>query len=59
MKVIPIVAAHYCDYFGVFLVVRLPEISRNLAKSNKSLLRKFAKSLCLDVEKFQTCGNYK
>ena len=27
MKVRSIVTAHYCDYFGVFLVVRFIEIS--------------------------------
>ena len=27
MKVVPIITAHYCDYFGVSLVVRFGEIS--------------------------------
>ena len=45
MKVIPIAAAHYCDYFGVFAVDRFVKISRNLDNkiSDKNLLRKFAK----------------
>ena len=43
MKVIPIVAAHYCDYFGVSLVVRFVEIGENFAKNDKKLMKKFAK----------------
>ena len=42
MKVIPIVTAHYCDYFGVLLVVRFVEIGKT-AKNNKSFLKIFAK----------------
>ena len=56
------VTAHYCDYYGVFLVVRFVEISGNFAKDDKSLLKKIYKnllSLCFDVSKFQNCGNSK
>ena len=34
-NVIPTVAGHYCDYFGVFQVVRFVEITGNLAKIAK------------------------
>ena len=40
MKVMPIVADHYCDYFVAFCVVRFVEISGILAK-NKIWLEKF------------------
>ena len=43
MKVIPIVAAHYCDYFGVSLVVRFVEIGENFAKNDKKIMIKFAR----------------
>ena len=50
MKVIPIVAAHYCDYFGIFSVVRFVEIGENFAKNDKKLMKKFAKNYKVYVQ---------
>ena len=52
MKIIPIVTAHYYNYFDVFLVVTFVEISGRFPE-------KFCKdlySLYSDIKKFQTCG---
>ena len=56
IKVIPIVTTHYCDYFGVFWVVRFVEISGKKTKNNKIFLRNFAK-ICNAY--IQTSRNFK
>lgn len=55
MKVILIVEACYCDYFGVFLVVRFVQIGENLGGKKSKFIEKFYKCLLglySEVKKF-------